>query len=400
MATNIIVVAISRISRWTILLMLTALVFPVVSAGPANADDLGHYCSMTWPNGDWALRYYAMPAKDPCGELMTETPGGTIQRAGLFSAAGVNNVVARCGNGGYVIFFQGNGMGPLNAAYDRAHNKDHQMNCIFTAAPRELPLFSSPFPLGSPGYSLNNGVDHERGCYTAPGPCIHRDFLPADFGYPGGYATVMDWMGRPRYTWIEDHTGYDLGLTLGNAINAVADGVVQEARARPVFHDPKNPNACPGTVPTQNEIYIKHTISGLTGTVVLPGSGLQATAYDETIITYYAHMDTIKTGLKAGDVVSKGVKIGTAGTTGCSSAVHLHFSTYKISNSVGHRSFPWQINSIPADGKAGSDNMFSVLIDPSGFYAPKGFDPWAWNSFPDGALSINLWEPGMQPPGN
>lgn len=36
-------------------------------------------------------------------------------------------------------------------------------------------------------------------------------------------------------------------------------------------------------------------------------------------------------------------------------------------------------------------------IDPFGWTAPSNIDPWAWRAFPDGALSVHLWQPGAAP---
>jgi murein DD-endopeptidase MepM/ murein hydrolase activator NlpD len=118
--------------------------------------------------------------------------------------------------------------------------------------------------------------------------------------------------------------------------------------------------------------------------------------YDEHFVTFYAHLSKID--VKTGDKVQQGQKIGLSGNTGCTTQPHLHFGTFKISNTAGYVEFPMQINT---DFSAGEDqnssNLWQVMIDPFGFYPTAGFDPWAWKAYPQGALSVNLWAPNQAP---
>lgn len=82
----------------------------------------GHYCSMTWPGGGWAFTSDTN-GNDPCGYIKSHSdPGGTIQRAGIYHATGMNIVVARCTDNS-VWLFGGVGNGPLTAAYDKAKGR-------------------------------------------------------------------------------------------------------------------------------------------------------------------------------------------------------------------------------------------------------------------------------------
>ncbi|WXH31887.1 hypothetical protein WA016_05866 [Myxococcus stipitatus] len=41
--------------------------------------------------------------------------------------------------------------------------------------------------------------------------------------------------------------------------------------------------------------------------------------------------------------------------------------------------------------------LMTSNIEPYGWAAPQGFDPWAWRNHPNGALSMNLWNAGQAP---
>lgn len=55
---------------------------------------------------------------------------------------------------------------------------------------------------------------------------------------------------------------------------------------------------------------------------------------DETYVTWYGHLSIIEPGLRVGDFVQAGQKIGTAGTTGFSSGVHLHITLQHIGHGL------------------------------------------------------------------
>jgi hypothetical protein len=75
--------------------------------GSVLAQPLGRYCSMTRTGGAWALILHGNLAKDPCDEISKKYgPEQKIQRAGLYAAKGLNNVVMRCGADGEDVLLQ------------------------------------------------------------------------------------------------------------------------------------------------------------------------------------------------------------------------------------------------------------------------------------------------------
>lgn len=361
--------------------------WPMIAVS-ADTLDLGRYCSMTWPTGGWALVLYPNLTQDPCADIKKKSdPGGTVQRAGLYSAKGFNNVVVRCDtNASWIWLGTGAADGPFAYTYKKASDGKHK-GCIFTAAPRELPIFNTPYP-ASTNVTHVTGVDFARDTY------VTLD-LAHEFGQPGAstQASVVDWKARDKtgQGFRDDHDGHDINMAIGTEIRTVAGGTVLAARFRDVSNIPQA--KCPGTIKTQGEIWIEHTVSG--------GSGGQ---YDEHFVTFYAHLSKIE--VKAGDQVQQGQKIGLSGNTGCTTQAHLHFGTFKISNTAGYLTFPMQINTDFSAGKdQNSSNLWRVMIDPYGFYPPAGFDPWAWKAYPNpndpqahGALSVNLWALNQAPP--
>lgn len=91
----------------------------------------------------------------------------------------------------------------------------------------------------------------------------------------------------------EYHMGVDLLAPKGTDVHAVANSTVAFAGRRGGYG---------------NLIVLNH------------GEGYQ---------TYYAHLSAIKPGIKAGATVSRGAVIGLVGSTGRSTAPHLHFETRK-----------------------------------------------------------------------
>lgn len=166
---------------------------------------------------------------------------------------------------------------------------------------------------------------------------------------------------------------------------AVADGIVRAARWRDV-----TAFGCKDKSP-QGEIYVEHRI----------GNG----EYAERFLVSYSHVSKIS--VKAGDRVTRGQVIGKSGDTGCSTAPHLHFGVFRLTNLAGHRSFSL---TMPASGYGISG--ISGMIDPFGWNAPKDIDPWAWRFLGNhndsilgtvrdpGAFSLYLWRAGQAPPAN
>lgn len=334
---------------------------------------MGRYCSMSWPGGGWGFASYTNLTNDPCAEMRGTSTTATVAHAGLYSLAGVNNIVLRCENGSYIQLGVGTGQGPLTWAWNQAQG---HTGCTFTVSPRELPIFGRPYDPA--GYQFTNtGFDFARG-YTVD--------AKTELGDPNGTtaATRVDWRGKDMSSWSYDnHDAWDINMAQGTKVFAAADGVVEMARFRDIT------NACPGgyTVPTQGEVYVKHTVSG----------GANTTAYDEIFETYYAHFSSIV--VANGQFVHKGDLLGYSGTTGCSSAPHLHFGVFRRSNTASSYRYPFVINTSFAAGQdQNSANGYRIAIDPHGFYPAKGFDPWAWRGYPDGAMSVNLWQANQAPP--
>lgn len=335
-------------------------VTPCVSAATSIAG-MGHYCSGTWSNGGWAFTSLT-GGGDPCQTIGGS--GGTVQRRGLYASNGVNRVVYRCfpPGFGFVGIYEGLGNAPLSAAFNAAL-VDKKPGCIFNVAPTAMALFDSPFPLSAP-YTHASGVDFARG----------RTLDVHDFGQPGSSkATIVDWKGRDvsNMGFLDDHAGHDWLMPRGTPIRAVASGVVTMAR--------DFSSGCTGSdSPLQKEAAITHTVIGTSA------------SYYEKFLTYYAHLSSYT--VQPGQVVNKGDVIGFSGNTGCSTAPHLHFGVIRLTNTSD------KLEEVVHffDTSQHSDAT-DKLIEPYGWAAPKGFDPWSWMYYPQGALSVYLWRPGQDP---
>jgi murein DD-endopeptidase MepM/ murein hydrolase activator NlpD len=327
----------------------------------------GHYCSMTWPTGGWAFAWDTN-GNDPCAYLIANSdPGGTIQRAGMFSASGTNQVVTRCTDGA-VYIYRGAGGGPLSAAYGAANLHP---GCIHTVAPQALPIFErSPFPSGT-SIAPGTGVDFARG------PAFNSVLDTTAFGHPSlphgdVDATIVDFKGRARTGgWIDGHDAYDYGVVRGTDLYALANGNVIASRWL-------NTGCTGSDDPTQGEVYIRHTVARNPST------------YNETFVAAYFHLQSLA-ALSPGTSVTSTTYLGDSGNTGCSSGPHLHFAVVRETNVADSRFFNLQVPT------GVGNNGWGRTIDPYGWYAPINIDPWAWRAYPNGALSINLWKSGIVP---
>jgi murein DD-endopeptidase MepM/ murein hydrolase activator NlpD len=344
-------------------------VFLACAALPSKAlnvpapPGMGNYCSVTWAGGGWGFASYTNGG-DPCQFLIQQGgPGAVIQRKGLYAAANWNRVVYRCypPNFGWVGIYEGWGNDPLTSAYNAALGKP---GCIFVASPVSMPIFDSPFP-------LNTAYTHATGFDFAKPP--YNTLNASDFGQPGSSsATVVDNFGRDKsgLGYLDNHDGHDYLMARYTPVYAVANGVVLKARSWL--------SACSGSdSPYQNEIAIQHTVAG--------GSG-----YTETLVSYYAHLSSYV--VKDGDSVAQGQLIGYSGNTGCSTSPHLHFGVTRLSNTANQLLAALHFFNPPQHSDGTNEQ-----IDPYGFSAPKGFDPWAWKAYPAGALSIDLWKARQAP---
>jgi murein DD-endopeptidase MepM/ murein hydrolase activator NlpD len=323
-----------------------------VTAAPKIPVPLGygHYCSLTYPSGGWAFDWKSA-SEDPCADMLASSPGGTIARAGLWSTSGANNVVYACDTG--VGLLKDYGPKALQAAFNDSAGKK---NCVFTVAPKSLPIFSHPFPSKS-DVGMTNGFDFARGFTVKDNSGVERNAV----NYKGVNASGYD-----------GHDGFDWIMPTGTKLVAMAPGRVLLARSRDVTHH------CPQEDELmQKEVYVVHVV----------GSG----KYKEIFVAYYAHLDTMS--VSTGDNVTTGTKLGTAGDTGCSEPAHLHLTVSRFSNVA------WSYRrgvGVPAT----EDYDKLSVIDPYSWSwsAKAGFDPWAWRKMSDrGALSISLWKTGLAP---
>ncbi len=345
----------------------------------------GRYCSVTYPGGGWALLNYGDQNSDPCKELTKPGSNGIIQRAGLWSVNKNNNVLRVC-DGDLGVYRQvGNGV--IKLAFDQGSGKK---NCVFTIAPTAIHVFSKPYRVVSPipesVVKTTNPNDFNR---------YDTSLSPTDFGQPPNNncpnSKFIDRSGK-QSCGVNGHGGYDWLMPTGTEMRAVADGIVRKARWRDTkeFAGGDKTKDCYKKSP-QGEFYVEHQI----------GSG----EYGERFIAYYAHVSEIK--IIDGDKVTRGQLLGKSGDTGCSSAPHLHFSVARTTNLSGYR----RLNlTYPNTGYGVS--AIQGNIDPFGWDAPKGIDPWAYQFLGDhpdtylgtvsnpGAFSIYLWSEGQAPPRN
>jgi len=109
----------------------------------------GHYCSMSYTGTTpWQFKLGQTSNSDPCKDILTAHPNGTIARAGLWMVEGRNNVLIRC-DGLPPVPGTGNGDAFINTMVDKAKGNK---NCVVTVAPLEiesvpvLPLLVRRFP--------------------------------------------------------------------------------------------------------------------------------------------------------------------------------------------------------------------------------------------------------------
>lgn len=351
--------------RYLLLVVLTPACF--VDEGPEVGETTsailappgyGHYCSKLW-GSSWAFAWNSGANDDPCGWLDPKSTG-TVARAGIYAVRDWNHVVTRC-DGGFVSNYVGWGGEPLSWAYGSAGRKT---GCVFTVAPRNLPIWSSPFDHDPKTMTTGTGVDHARNLYAPVLGMMEMNNHGQDRTGPGG--------------WIDDHDAYDYNMKRGTPIYAPASGRVLDARWL-------NTTCTGSDDPVQGEIYLNHAIARNPST------------YNETFVSSYFHLQELV--VEKDDWVNQGDLIGYSGHTGCSSQPHLHFATMRLSNTA--RNYKDTL-SIPEG--VGNDG-YRITIDPYGFDAPNVFDPWSWQAYypqgnwpGGGALSVNLWREGEAPP--
>lgn len=323
------------------------------------------YCSVQWPGGDWAVSF---GSSDPCGVLESTEPAGfSIERAGIYSTSGLNNVVMRCAQ----LVWSGRAWDSkvlkMGQDYAEKHGLTH---CTLTVAPANLPVFDAPF--ASAEIVGGNGFDFARDGGLDVG----------EFGQPSLIAKVVDWKGRARFNWADNHNGIDYPMPTGTPIYAVAGGTVVASHGRKVSQCDS------GCSPIQEEIIITHEFTD---------GGVHGDDYAEHFSSYYAHLDS--RAVKNGDTVVRGQLIGYSGNTGCSGGPHLHFGVKRLSNTSSEL-FDDDYTPVSASpNDCPREDNSPAPIDPYGWWPKKiGFDPWGWNFHDKGAMSINLWREGQVPP--
>jgi murein DD-endopeptidase MepM/ murein hydrolase activator NlpD len=332
----------------------------------------GNYCSKTWPATGGSAFGYVSNGGDPC-QFIDPNNTGVLQRKGLYSSSGWNNVILRCDIGPSqqgLWFWTGIGNDPLGWAFQTAYGSPGKSNCVFTVAPRELPVFHEPFD--NLTLAALNGFDFARPPYKTLDVTI--------FGQQGSTtAAKVDYRGRDMsgLNFIDDHTGHDWIMPKGTKLKAVADGVVVRAETYLKSVDNK----------VERHVYIRHKVCGVND-------------YCEEFMSYYTHMDSIS--VSDGQTVTRGQIIGESGDSGTTLA-HLHYTAARLTNTSNDlkRELVFTdkgTNSLGQRIDVGSD-IYNWSIDPFGWVPLNGPDPWSLRGYPSGigAMSIKLWVPGHTP---
>ena len=202
----------------------------------------------------------------------------------------------------------------------------------FTYSPRNvfLPMFRKPF---DGDVALSNWFDHN---------------LPFEFVDTNG--VTVNFAGELSPFGIDGHNGYDFRMPEGTVLRAAAGGMVTFAGA-------ETPFPCP--------VLNNQLVAGL-------GVNIRHAAPNgQTIDSSYAHMSRVD--VQVGQTVVAGQQLGLSGNTGCTTAPHLHFNTFRLN---------------------GTNNGQRTRIDPYGWDSTQ-VDPWAQHA--QGAQSFYLWQPGQAP---
>jgi len=368
---------------------------PRANPEPSGA---GHYCNVIMPDGTWDFEF---AGARPCDRLARLHPGGKIVRAGIYSTNGLNDVNVRCTNGHWTK--EGEGTAILTEADNAVSHTSNR--CVFTVSPKAMRVFNAPFPtsvwgdpvFGNRGYSVGHVFDHVPRCQpNDPGcPCLLRDCPVNLESFGNGEVALSSWLdnrGRNVTTYQKDQTAYDFIINEGTPLRALGYGVVVKSRDRDLAS-----YAGRGTT-YQGEIYIRYDV----------GSD---PVYAESFVAYYAHLG--KRSVVDGQTVEPGQLIGYSGTTGFSSAPHVHFGLIRLSNTNGH--------DLTAGEAFGYHIPFRALLNDIGFNweaLPGQVDPYGWRAggidptgyrwsnaksplsglVGMGAWSPQMWIPGEVPP--
>jgi murein DD-endopeptidase MepM/ murein hydrolase activator NlpD len=166
------------------------------------------------------------------------------------------------------------------------------------------------------------GASDKPGYYDADGKALKREFLaaPVEFRY------VTSGVGRrfhPIFKTMRSHDGIDYSAAKGTPVRAAANGTVVRAGRAGGYG---------------NLVELRHR-NGIT--------------------TRYGHLSAITAGLRAGVRVSQGDVIGRVGSTGNSTAPHLHYE--------------FRVNGVPRDPRGMKFDAGEPLApaDRAGFFAQR-----------------------------
>lgn len=357
---------------------------PVITPSIPVPAGYGNYCSVSNPSSPSGYGLLPQGAgSDPCQQFLDGNPNLVIERSGIYSMSGFNQVIGTC-SGGFVTIFIGSGTAPFNQAFAASSGRS---GCVFTAVPNALPIFSRPYT-GAHTEGTAQSFNHDP--YLIP-------IDVAEFGQSAGTfdACYIDNRGRQRSTGNPnaspstctrdssgvDEPAVDILIDSSRSAVAMATGWISMAVPRSIpIYTPA------GKDPYQRETFVRHRV----------GSG----RYAEVFTAYYAHMQD--TAVRRGGLVTGGTVLGQIGDTGASGGEHMHISVHRNKNLTYRKTFEFNFSG----GVWDRDGSVSS-IDPWGWAAPQGADPWAWrfrNVYPDnperdnaGSFSSWMWLSGEAP---
>ncbi len=357
---------------------------PLITSSISVPAGYGNYCSVSNPSSPSGYGLLPQGAgSDPCQQFLDSNPNLVIERSGIYSMSGFNQVIGTC-SGGYVTIYVGSGTTPFDQAFAASTGRS---GCVFTAVPNALAIFSRPY---SGAHTAGTAQSFNHDPYLIP-------IGVAQFGQSAGTydACYIDNRGRQRSTGNPnaspstcaadssgvDEAAVDILVDGSRTALAMASGWISMAVPRLI------PRFTPaGKDPYQREMFVRHRV----------GSG----RYAEVFTAYYAHMQD--TAVRRGELVSGGTVLGQIGDTGASGGEHLHIGVHRNKNLSYRKTFEFNFSG----GVWDRDGRVSA-IDPWGWAAPQGADPWAWrfgNVYPDnpelddsGSFSSWMWLSGEAP---
>jgi hypothetical protein len=360
--------------------------------------------------GKWQFKWGPnFDAPLPCDTGLSDVgEGGVIERAGLHvpsadaGGAGDSNVLMQCGD--IVHPYTGPAASALNTANEVAIAAGWQ-GCVATVAPASLPFFSRPY-----GALADGGAPELLGAFDFD--VLQQPWDVQSFGQapspPGTTACGVDRTGHEGCYLgtaaqcgdagagcrIDEGTplgiGYTWGMPEGTPVLAVAAGIVRGSLEREV------PGCAAGTTALQQEIYVEHAM----------GSNAPGLApYTERFVAGYQGLSSREVPI--GKIVARGEEIGQSGSGGCPSRPALRFIVLRLTNLTSAYAYTFETE----PGDPSGFNGIQGAVDPFGWGAPEGVDPWAHDFTSDaaapgspcgygipGAFSIDLWLPGEAPP--